>query len=168
MKFEKIVKNITGISCPIFGISWNPSKADVQLAKEVIIYLEARRVLYVPSEMEVPEHCISSVIEIRNFLTSQLMNISQNSDLYKYVSAMRVSCNKFLEKCDFKRKDVIDFGGNWGHWASWYFASSLGEMRGVFGIMILQIASCYGLNVEDDLASIMPNFELKTGGDNNE
>lgn len=159
MKFEKIVKNITGISCPIFGMSWNPPKPEIQSAKEIIVYLEARRVLYIPSEMEVPEHCIMSVIEIKNFLTNQMMDINQNSELYKYVSAMRKSCNKFLCKCDLERQDVIDFGGSWGHWASWYFAAALGEMRGVFGVMVLQIASCYGLNVEDDLASIMPNYE---------
>lgn len=162
MKFEEIFRNITGISCPIFGISWNPSKSEVQIAKEIIIFLEPRRVLYVPSEMKVPEHCISSVIEIRNFFTNQMMTINQKSKLYSYVSAMRLACNKFLNKCDFKHNDVIEYGGSWGHWASWYFASALGEMRGVFGIMILQIASAYGLNVEDSLASIMPNYEIKT------
>lgn len=161
MKFEEIVKSITGISCPVFGISWNPPKSEIQIAKEIIIFLEPRRVLYVPSEMEVPEHCVSSVIEIRNFFTNQMININQKSELYRYVSAMRLSCNKFLNKCDLKRKDVINYGGNWGHWASWYFASALGEMRGVFGVMILQIASAYGLNVEDDLSSIMPNYETK-------
>lgn len=165
MKFEKIIKNITGISCPIFGISWNPPKSEIQIAKEIIIYLEEKRVLYVPSEMEVPEHCITSVIEIRNFLTNQMMNINQNSPLYNYVSAMRKSCNKFLQKCNFRKQEVIDYGGHWGHWASWYFASALGEMRGVFGIMILQIASSYGLSVENDLASIIPNYEQGLDGE---
>lgn len=156
MKFEKIIKNITGISCPIFGISWNPPKAEIQSAKEIIIYLEAKRVLYVPSEMEVPQHCITSVIEIRNFLTNQMMNINQNSSLYNYVSAMRKSCNKFLQKFNLRKREVIDYGGQW---AIWYFTSALGEMRGVFGVMILQIASSYGLSVENDLASIIPNYE---------
>lgn len=156
MKFKEIINKITGISCPIFGISWNPSELDIKYAKNIIIFLEARRVLYVPSEMEVPQHCITSVIEIKNFLTEQLMNIKQDTELYKYASAMRLACNKFLNKCDCKSKNIINYGGNWGHWASWYFASALGEMRGVFGIMIMQIATSYGLDVEEDLASIMP------------
>lgn len=169
MKFEEIFKNITGISCPIFGLSWNPSKSERQIAKEIIIFLEPRRVLYNPSQMEVPEHCISSVLEIKTFFTNQMMNINQKSELYRYVSAMRLACNKFLDKCDLKYNAVIEYGGSWGHWASWYFASALGEMRGVFGIMILQIASAYGLDVEDNLASIMPNYEIKEekGSENN-
>lgn len=156
MKFKEICNRITGISCPIFGVSWNPTKSDIESAKNIIIFLEPRRVLYTPSEMEMPEHCISSVIEIKNFLTQQMMNIKQDTELYKYASAMRLSCNKFLNKCNVRKHDVNQYGGNWGHWSSWYFASALGEMRGVFGIMIMQIASSYGLDVEEDLASIIP------------
>lgn len=156
MKFKEIINRITGVSCPVFGLSWNPPQSDIQYAKNIIVFLEARRVLYVPSEMEVPEHCITSVIEIKKFLTEQMMNIKQDTDLYKYTSAMRSACNKFLNKCNSRNKEILDYGGQWGHWASWYFASALGEMRGLFGVMIMQIASSYGLDVEKDLASIMP------------
>ena len=62
---------------------------------------------------------------------------------------------------------MIDYGEQWGHWASWYFASALGEMRGVFGIMILQIASGYGLSVEDGLVFIVPNYEKDLDGEIN-
>jgi len=34
-------------------------------------------------------------------------------------------------------------------------------MRGVFGIMIGQIASSYGIDVEDDLAQIIPIDETQ-------
>jgi hypothetical protein len=36
------------------------------------------------------------------------------------------------------------------------FNGALGEMRGVFGIHIAKLAAQYGLDVEDDLASILP------------
>ena len=43
--------------------------------------------------------------------------------------------------------------------SSWKFNSALGELRGTFGIMIAQIAVAYGINVEEELASILPNKE---------
>lgn len=129
MKFSEILNRITGLSCLIFGVSWNPSEDDRSIKK---------RVLYVPSEMEVPSHCVHSVIEIRNFLTSELPKINEKSRLYDYVSAMRKSCNKFLNKCDDRNGGIIIYSGNWGHWANWTFASA------------------YGLDVEDNLAVIIP------------
>jgi hypothetical protein len=154
MKFKEIMSRITGLSCPIFGVSWNPKETERSIAKKIIVFLEAKRVLYIPSEMEVPYHCNLSVIEIRNFLTSELAKIEQESNLYNYVSAMRKACNKFLSKCSDKNGDILGHGSCW---TSWIFTGALGEMRGTFGIMIAQIATAYGLNIEDDLSSILPN-----------
>lgn len=156
MKFKDLYNKRTEINCPIFGVSYKPTNDEIKLAKNIIIFLEARRVLYNPSEMEMPSHCITSVVEIKNYLTNEMMSIGQDTELYNYVSAMRKACNKFLNTCNLKDDDVKNYGGHWGHWASWYFASALGEMRGLFGVMVLQIAVCYGLDVEDDLASTIP------------
>lgn len=38
----------------------------------VIAFLEDRRVLYAPDELEVPSHCVHSVLEIRHFLSGEL------------------------------------------------------------------------------------------------
>ena len=75
MQFKEILKSITGISTPIFGISWSPPNTEKSEAGEVIVFLEDRRVLYNPSEMEMPGHCIQSVVEIRNFLTEKIGKI---------------------------------------------------------------------------------------------
>ncbi|WP_139165767.1 DUF6650 family protein [Chromobacterium amazonense] len=58
MKFREIISRITGFSIPIFGIQWNPPEAECAAAKRVLTFLEDRRVLYVPSEMEVPHYCV--------------------------------------------------------------------------------------------------------------
>lgn len=55
-----------------------------------------------------------------------------------------------------EERDFLRHAGSWGHWASWEFASALGELRGTFGNMLAQLASSYGVDVEDELASIMP------------
>ena len=53
------------------------------------------------------------------------------------------------------RSDVARFRGNNGP-ATWVFNSALGELRGVFGIHVARLAAAHGLDVEDDLAAILP------------
>lgn len=160
MKFKEILKRITGISSPVFGVSWNPTNTEKDIAKGVISFLEDRRVLYVPSEMEVPRHCIDSILQIRQFLTKEIAKLEQDSELSKSLRAMRAACRKFLSKIDSDKEDLIKFGAVTEHWASWEFNGSVGELRGVFGIHIAKIAVSYGLNVEDDLASILPEQDI--------
>ena len=40
--------------------------------------------------------------------------------------------------------------------SSWKFNSTLGELRGTFGIMLAQMAVAYGIDIENELASILP------------
>lgn len=49
MKFKAILNRLTGLSCPIFGISWNPIESEIIIATRIIRYLENRRVLFNPS-----------------------------------------------------------------------------------------------------------------------
>jgi hypothetical protein len=157
MKFNDITSRLTGISCPIFGISWNPPASERDLARRVIAFLEDRRVLYNPSEMEMPEHCVHSVIEIRHYITSELQKIDEDTEIAKKLRAMRAGCRKFLNTVQGDRGlDIIRYGFHRGHSSSWIFNAALGEMRGVFGVHLLQIAAEYGLDVEDDLAAILP------------
>ena len=58
MKFTEIASRLTGVTCPVFGVSWNPPEAEVTAAKRAVAFLEDRRVLYQPTEMEIPDHCI--------------------------------------------------------------------------------------------------------------
>ena len=46
MNFTDIRERLTGISCPFFGISWNPTEIDRTKANRIIRFLEDRRVLY--------------------------------------------------------------------------------------------------------------------------
>lgn len=155
MRYTELANRLTGISCPIFGVSWNPKDTERSIARRIIIFLEPRRVLYSPYEYETVHPCIDSVIEIRNYLTSQLENVDEKSNLNSYLRAMRSSCNKFLNKCpdreDFRYRACMN-----GNIDNWIFTSAIGELRGVFGVMIGQIAKAYGLDIEDDLSQIIP------------
>ena len=160
MKFRDIIKRVTGISTPIFGVSWNPENTERDIARQVISYLEDRRVLYVPYEMECPSHCVESVLQIRQFLTSKIGETPEDKELSKSLRAMRAACRKFLNETSDPKGDIIRHGFQMGHFASWKFISALGELRGVFGIHIAKIAVAYGVDIEKDLASIIPEEDV--------
>lgn len=46
MRFTELLNRLTGISCPVFGVSWNPVDTERSIARRIIIFLEPRRVLY--------------------------------------------------------------------------------------------------------------------------
>lgn len=158
MKFEEIINRLTGISCPVFGISWNPSETNRAIAQRVITFLEDRRVLYNPSEIEIPDHCVQSVVRIREYLTNELARLDSKDGIAEIFRAMRSACRKFLNTAQTEEDSkFIRFANSPGHYASWEFNQALGELRGIFGIHITRIAAQYGLDVEDDLAKILPD-----------
>ena len=36
MHFKEIIGRITGLSCPVFGVSWKPSEPEVAIARRVV------------------------------------------------------------------------------------------------------------------------------------
>jgi len=98
MKFSEIANRLTGISTPFGGASWQPAEMEVGAARRVIAFLEDRRVLYEPEQMEVPDHCVHSVIEIRHRLSEELGKLEGGSELAASLRAMRAACRKFLER----------------------------------------------------------------------
>lgn len=156
MKFREIAARLTGISTPVFGVSWNPADSEVAVARRVITYLEDRRVLYVPSEVEIPHHCVESVLQIREFLTHELGGLTSDGQLSRSLAAMRAVCRKFLQTVQQDDNRIVRFGADRSHYASWVFIGALGELRGVFGLHIAAIAAAFGLDVESDLSAILP------------
>lgn len=156
MKFSEIANRLTGISTPLGGVSWQSSDLEVSAARRVIAFLEDRRVLYAPDELEVPDHCVHSVLEIRHFLSGELGKLEAKSEFAASLRAMRAACRKFLERVGTDGREVALYANHHGHWASWTFYSALGEMRGTFGVHLAKIAAEFKLDIEDRLATILP------------
>lgn len=133
MNFKDIAKRITGISTPIFGVSWNPEKTERDIARQVIAYLEDRRVLYNPYDMECPDYCVQSVLQIREFLTSKIGETPEKTELSNSLRAMRASCRKFLNDTDDPH--IVNRGFQMRSYTGWVFLSALGELRGVLEFM---------------------------------
>ena len=158
MKFKEIASRVTGFSVPVFGVSWNPPEAERSIARRLLTALEDKRVLYNPTQLEMPEHCIQSVIEIRHLLTHELPGLKEDSPLGIHIRGMRSACRKFLDTIQADER-ITRFGMSHGHYASWVFLSAIGELRGVCGLHLAAIATQYGLDIEKDLASIIPTME---------
>lgn len=157
MKFKEIINRLTGISTPVFGAQWNPSELEITKARRIISYLEDRRVLYAPWQIEVPQYCIESVIEMRRFLTTEIGDIDGKSELAQSLQAMRAACRKFLDTIqEGDRRVIPEWDWHPNNHANWIFHGALGELRGVFGIHIAKIAVQHGLDVKGELATILP------------
>jgi hypothetical protein len=165
MRFRQVLSRITGFSVPIFGVQWNPPEAERAVANRVLAFLEDRRVLYVPSEMEVPHHGVESVLRIREFLTTELGKLSGTGQLVQSLRAMRAACRKFLDTVGPENGTIVRHGFDHGHYASWEFNQALGEMRGVFGIYIAILAASHGLDIEKGLATIVPGIDTDESPD---
>lgn len=106
MKFSEIANRLTGISTPLGGLSWEASELEISAGRRVIAFLEDRRVLYSPNELEVPSHCVYSVLDIRRFLSTELGKIDAHSEFAASLRAMRAACRKFLERVGVDGRDI--------------------------------------------------------------
>jgi len=115
MKFSEIANRLTGISTPLVGVSWQPTDLEVSAARRVIAFLEDRRVLYAPEEMEVASHCVDSVLEIRRFLSAELGKLETKSEFAASLRAMRAACRKFLDRVGVDGRETVLYANHHGH-----------------------------------------------------
>ena len=155
LTFKELTSRLTGFSIPIFGVSWQPEESDVKIAKRVVNFLEDRRVLYSPYDLEVPRHCVSSILEIRRMLTDEIGKLSQKKDLFNDLQLLRSACRKFLDEIQIHNIDT-DQSIQISSYSGWIFYSALGELRGNFGIYVSKIAISYGIDISGELSKIIP------------
>ncbi len=153
--FRKVAKSLTGISTPVFGVSWNPPETEREIVRKLLVFLEDRRALYNPFDIEMPEYVDRSIIEIRHELTRILKTVDENSEISQHVRAMRAACRKFLNQITPRNRHRY-YG-----WGDAEFFAALGELRAIFGIHIAQLCVKYGIGIEQELASILPMMEYK-------
>jgi len=151
LHFKEILSRVTGFSVPIFGIQWNPPVPEVRVARELMRELEDRRVLYSPVEMEGAQHCVTSIFELRRALTESTKMLDTSSNLYKQVQRIRRACRVF---CDFVGSTAFSTAPIPIQIS--ILNQELGKLRQVTGKAVGEICIAYGLDVEDELASVIP------------
>ena len=157
--FADIAKRITGISTPVFGVSWNPPEDKRDIVRGLVAFLEDRRALYADYHMEYGPWVQESIIEMRVELTSVLKTCSADSDLTGPIRAMRAASRKFLDEMGHPgRSRRMIYPREAAMW------QALGEMRGVFGLHLARLCTAYGVDVEPELASIFPQADEEIAG----
>jgi hypothetical protein len=150
--FRSIVPRITGISTPVFGVSWEPPQSERQLIRKLMTFLEDRRALYNAYNLEVPEWVTESVLKIREQLTDILGILPEESMAVPPLKAMQAACRKFLDQTgQLHHRGGLLYGPD-----GETFFTALGELRGVFGIHIAQLCVSYRVNLGSQLEAILP------------
>jgi len=148
--FRDLAKRLTGISTPVFGLSWQPSASEQHIVRGLMLFLEDRRVLYHPYQLEVRDWVVQSVLQIREELTRVLQGLEEDSGLIAPCQAMRAACRKFLDATHSPRHR------SFSHHLDEDLFTALGELRAIVGLYVAQLCLKYGLDVEGELASILP------------
>lgn len=143
IRFKDLASRITGVSIPIFGVSWNPPESEREVVRETFIYLEDRRALFNDYAWEIPDHVAQSILEIRSELTSALKRLPAKSEAVTSLRAMRAACREYLDNAR-------------PHGHHHLFLANLGRLRAVIGIHVAYLSVKYGLDVDGELLRIIP------------
>jgi hypothetical protein len=118
----------------------------------VITFLEDRRLLFGIRHSEDELHCVHSAIEIRKFLTDELASAKPGRSLAASLRAMRSAMRAFVDAAGPNARDLRYHDGT----QTDRFSLALGQLRALVGFQLAVIAGQYGLEVEPDLAQILP------------
>jgi hypothetical protein len=165
--FTDLAKHITGFSTPIFGLSWKPPEPEREIIRQLVVFLEDRRALYNPYNLETVRWVDESILKIREELTNRLQQLGEQSKAAPSLRAMRAACRQYLDKSelvenlyryrtDIKRLGIENLDNLY---RDLNFQSSLGELRTIFGIHVARLCAMYGIDLEGKLISILPPLE---------
>jgi len=89
VRFSEMAARLNGVSIAIFGVSWTPPTVDVEVAREVVAFVETRRVLVSTYTNEMPGECVRSVLQIRDFLSEVMGSAGIVEVVPKFVELRR-------------------------------------------------------------------------------
>ena len=145
---------ITGGSAFGFGIDWAKNEGDFEVARQAVTFLEDRRILFGDRHLEDELYCVRSAIEARARLTHLIATAKPGKGLEGALRQMRAHFRRFVELAG---PDAVNYRGQWrGLSEANPFGLALGELRSGVGIQLAVILSAYPLEIEPDLARILP------------
>jgi hypothetical protein len=152
-EIAKIVNRITGVSVPIFGISWNPPPSEVVIAEKLLTFLSDRRVLHAFFADEVTSYCTQSILKIRDRLTADLEQLNRASKLAQSLAEMRTSCRDYLDAEQSMDKSPASYHKVF---------MALSRLRGVFAVEIGKLSAQHGIDLDEDLARLVTRFDAES------
>ena len=154
IEFKEILRRITGFSVPIFGIQWDPPPDQRRIARQVLDRMTDRRVLYAPYYRENERACQSSALDLRQDLGAIIDSAPEGTPVYKCAKDIQKACRIFMsgtDQLDFTARDPATAVATRS-----IFEQSLTHFRKSVGDAMKNLVAAYGLDVEDELAAILP------------
>jgi hypothetical protein len=143
VRFKDLASRITGVSIPVFGVSWKPPESEREVVRHTFIFLEDRRVLYNDFAWEVEGEVADSVLAIRAELTKALKLLAERSEAASSLKAMRAACREYLDNVRHHHGHVS-------------FFTELGRLRAIIGVHVAHLAIKYGIDIDGELARVIP------------
>jgi hypothetical protein len=139
-------------------VSWTPPADEKAIVRSFLTFLEDRRALYAPYHVEIEYEVERSVQEIRRVCTESLSALPEASRAIGPIRMIRSACRRFLDapRADSRNLHMRDFEG-FRDRAS--FFTGLGELRAAIGLQIAFLAVQYEIELEAELASILPALD---------
>jgi hypothetical protein len=154
-KIRETLNSINGIQ--IGGISWDVKALDITKAHKLFVFLEDKRVLYSEEDWEFMPQVIQSVANIREYLVNNiLMETGSDSLLYESTKELRNACVEFLDMTN-KLERSNDGRPDWKESNYRLMRIVLGRIRRRFGKELGKISIHYKVDVEENLARIIPS-----------
>ena len=142
---------ITGVSTPIGGISWEFTETKKKGIKDLFLFLESKRILVNPKEMEVKEWSEQSVIEIKNKLVSIATEYEYSQNTMECFKMMIDTCNIFLDNMHQVNISGIIYKNQKGDWIHSGYASAMKEFRKSFKYNIQRLLEEYQLTFSKEI-----------------
>lgn len=146
MKYE-----LSGISSPFFGLSWEKKLSEKEMFAHLLLYLESKRILVNPIEMEKKEWCIESVLEIKSSLISITNGFPlNNADSLQIIRNLIDSCNEYLDTVSHLNLPNIIFKDG-DNWEDINFDKAMKAFRSLFKTEINKIENNYKLTFNKEI-----------------
>lgn len=135
---------ITGIDTPIGGISWEYTDSEKKGVQQLFDYLETKRLLINPIEMEKKDWCILSAIEIKQKINEINIKFDFKNDTKLITKAMIDACNTFLDDLQNVKNSGIIYKSN-GDWEDIVFSKAMKKFRKQFKDSIVCLSKNFGI-----------------------
>ena len=154
-------RRITGVSSPVGGVQWaDPGPSQRERVRRFLVALEDRRVLYNPMQLEVRSQVDYSIHQIREACTETLQQLGEDDFATLPVRAIREACRRYHNDAQMEfrhfRFDPREPDATAG------FFMALGAFRSMVGYQVALLAGHYDVDVEGDLASVLPDLAEET------
>jgi hypothetical protein len=153
-----LVRRIAGLASVVVDTTWKPSPVDRNAVRAFLVFLEDRRVLFNPFQLEVEYQVQQSILQIREHCTKLIGALADGSPAAGSLRGIRAACRRFLDEplTNNRHFHQRDFYGPEGP----EFFTTLGEFRATVGAHVATLAVLYKIELEPGLASIVPTEDI--------